>query len=94
VVIAEPRQAGVGEQSVGVHDCSGRGRGLGERLEGRGLRVGQHLETQAPRATAADFDRGADEHLLAVRSPALEAFFVAAEEEPVDLDFVLASHAT
>ena len=86
MVIAVLGERSVGLQPVGVHDRSRLGGGLGEREQRRPRRVGQDCQAQAPGATAADLDRHAAEGLLPALAPAFEPFFVAAEEELVDLD--------
>ncbi len=89
VVIAVLGQDAVGLQAVGVHDRAGLGGCLGEVAQRGCGGVGEHLEAQAPGAVAADLDRDSDQHLLSALAPASEAFFVAAEEELVDLDHAL-----
>jgi len=85
VVVAELGERAVGRQAVGVDDRLRLGRSGREGPE-RVLRcVGEDLQAQPPRAVSANFDRDADEGLLAVLATALESGFMAPDEAFVDL---------
>jgi hypothetical protein len=71
------------------HDRALGRRGPDERAERVPRGVGEDLQPQAPGAATADLDRDPDERLLAALAAAPQPFFVAAEEELVDLDLAL-----